>query len=129
MAHFITSVDITDAALSQLVTPNYLTKTDQDVAALARMRGITEDQIERDPLDHLLRELAIAYCCKRICIDKMGINPQAYGMGVEVDIYASKLKHYKAEIDRLEPIITAEVLTGKADTAEEYSSSVELFRG
>lgn len=128
MAHYINSLDVTDEALKSLVNEDYLKRADTDLRNLARMRGVDVEDIETSPLDPILVDLCIAYLCKRICMDKAGINPQAYANGAEFDIYAYKLKVYSQRVKELEAMVTVELLTGDADTPEEFASGMELFR-
>lgn len=129
MAHYATADEVSDSQLKDLVTEAYLKRADSDLDTLAKRNGVAPEDIEQDPLDQILVDLYVAYLCKRICADNIGINAQAYGNGADVDVYAAKLKHYRAEISRLEGMVTAEILTGSADQPQEFSSSFDIFRG
>ena len=129
MAHYVTTADLTDKALKDLVTEDYLNLADKDIETLAKRNGVAIEDIEIDPLHPLLVDLFAAYLYVRICRDNSGMNPQAYGMGAEVDIYSAKLKQYRSEISRIEGTMTPEILTGEADTPQEFAGSIEVFRG
>lgn len=131
MANYITNAELTDDLLKPLVTPSYMARGDKDLQALAAMRGVDVGDIETSPLHPLIVEWLCAKIYTRIALDKSGVNHQAsaYGVDPSADVYRNKLKDYRQELARLEPMITAEVLTGDADEAKEFSGSIELFRG
>lgn len=128
MSTYVVRAEVADKQLQALVTDDYLADTDLYIQNLALRLGLTVAQI-KSPLTFTAKKLAIAYLCTAIARDNIGINIQAQGYGADIDLYKSKWKTWSAEFERLEPQVSAEVLTGDADTPEEFASgSIPLFR-
>lgn len=127
-AHYITIADVLDAALKPHVDDPLLGQVDRYIENFAKLRGVSLSHLAK-PLPSFALDLAVAYACMTVAMLKSGVNAQQGGNGVEVDIYMVKEKQWRREFERLETMVTAEVLTGDADTPEEHSASVEIFRG
>lgn len=129
MAHYITSSDLQDKALSRLVDDEFLTLVDEDINAMALDLGVDAEDIEIDPLDHRIKEYAKCLLYIRICLANGAISPQAAAVGVDIDIYETKRKAYEKSAEALRTRITKELFTGEADTPEERVSSIPMYRG
>lgn len=88
--------------------------TDDDIGAgndaiehLAKKLGVREIKM---PVQAVVRHLGVAAACYNRCLMQAGTDPTATfngANGVEnSDVYAQKLKLYKAEVQRLMDIIT-----------------------
>ena len=129
MAHYIKAHQLRIAQLKDFVTDEHLSLVDLDLETMAMRKSVTASDIETDPLDHLLTDLCIAYLGKRVAMEKMGINPQAYSNGVESDVYLLWYETFRKDATRIESMVTAEMFLGEADTQQERSSEIELNRG
>lgn len=126
--YYLRPDDINDVQLQKLASDKYLADTDAYIQNLALRLGLTTADIML-PLTFDAKKLAIAYLCKSISQDNIGINVQANGYGVEVDLYKVKWNTWAKEFDRLEPLVTAEVLSGQADTPPEFASmGIQVYR-
>lgn len=75
---------------------------------LAKRLGVSEIKM---PVQAIVKRLGVATACYNRCLMQAGTDPTATfngANGVEnTDVYAQKLKLYKAEVQRLMDIITA----------------------
>ncbi len=126
--YYITLSDITDAALATHANVAYLQKLERYIQNLAKMRGVDIAQVPK-PLRSFAFDLAVAYVCMTIAMEKSGVNAHQAGAGVELDIYMVKEKQWRKEFERLEPIVSGEVLLDVAETPAAFASSIRLFRG
>jgi hypothetical protein len=120
-AHYCRATDVNDKQIQALVNDTYLADTDSFINDLALRLGLAETDIEV-PLTYTAKKLALAFLCKTIAQDNIGINVQANGYGVEVDLYKVKYNIWSKEFDRLVTEVTAEVLSGDADTPPEFAN-------
>jgi hypothetical protein len=125
---YCTATEVRDDQLQKLVSDTYLKDTDNYIQDVALRLGLTTADI-KVPLTFTAKKLALAFLCKSIAQDKIGVNVQANGYGVEVDLYKVKWTIWNKEFERLEPMVTAEVLTGDADTPPEFANTgIQVYR-
>lgn len=126
--YYCNASEVRDDQLQKLVTDTYLAHTDRYIQDLALRLGLRTTDI-KVPLTFTAKELALAFLCKSIAQDKIGVNVQANGYGVEVDLYKVKWTIWNREFERLEPMVTAEVLVDVADTPPEFASAgIQVYR-
>lgn len=127
-AFYVNATEVNDAQIQALVNDVYLSDTDSFINDLALRLGITVSKI-KVPLTYTARKLALAFLCKTIAQDRIGINVQSNGYGVDTDVYKVKWTVWGKECDRLLPQVTAEVLSGDADTPPEFADmGISLVR-
>lgn len=124
---YITLLDIQDEILAC---------TDEDVAAgneyiehAAARVGVKPGQIEL-PVRFNVKRLGVCFACYNRCLLSVGTDPTAVfesGKYAEsTDIYAQKLKFYKAELERLADTVLAADFTGEGGKA---GAVISLGRG
>lgn len=131
MANLV-ATDIKDELIKNIVTNDetYLDRADDALVDLASRMGIEEDDIETTTLPYHVKEYLKAYVGWEVCFNNLGLNKQKIGQdGLELDPYDIKLPFYEKRLDKFKSGMTAEILTGDADTPEEYASqSANIYR-
>ena len=126
---YIEYSDITDSVVRAFgettVTP-YITKSDYQVNDVAEQLGITDtDQIETDPVHFKIKEYAIAYVGREVCMDKMGMNNN--NLPVEIEKYAVKYKLYREKVLALRKELSLPMFNGTVDQAKDRATYVGTF--
>lgn len=127
-AHYVNATYVNDPQISRLVKDTHLDEVDRYINDLAASRGVSVTQIAVPLADRAMR-LARAYLCVMLCRDNTGVNVQSNGYGVDVDVYKVKWGVWNREFENLEPQVTAEILTGEADTPPEFAQvGIPIYR-
>jgi len=133
MARYIRPGDITDKLIKPFVEADqsYLTRADNAFLDLANSFGIGEAYIKTDPIPFRVIEYLRARVGFDVCEDNAGIdNKKAIQQAIEFDTFAEKLNHYKKRLNDTRSALTYEIITGDADTQEEYAgAAIRLYRG
>jgi hypothetical protein len=121
----ITASDINDKLIKNIVTTDttYFTRADSALVSLASTRGVASSEI-LSPVTFLVKEWLKAYVGKEVCFNNKGLDNKLLSQeNIEIDVYALKLADYQSLFADLNGQITKEVLTGVADTPQEYAYS------
>lgn len=124
MAYLIPT-DIKDELISNIVNvdTSYLSRSDDALNDLANSKGLLVSEIETTPLPFLVKEWLKAYVGWEVCFNNSGLYDKlVQNNDVAIDVYANKLELYKKTLESLSQRLTKEVISGTADTPEEYSS-------
>lgn len=104
--NYIDITDIKDTVLE--CTYDDVEMGNETIEHVAAKLGVTEIAT---PVSYIVRRLGVAAACYNRCLMQVGTDPTTVfngAGGVEnSDIFAQKLKLYKAEIERLTALITA----------------------
>jgi hypothetical protein len=122
----LTVSDIKDELIKPIVTADtsYLDRADEAFYSLASKRGVEVSDLELTTLPYIVKEYLKAFVGYEVCFYNKGLNNKlVYQDEVAIDVYAMKLEDYKSKLVSLEGEITKAVLTGEADTPEEYAYS------
>ena len=125
---FITTDDITDSIVVDFDIDDYITLADNPIISLARKFGVmSEDDIEDDPFDEILKEYEVAWLLERFCRDTSGQN--------DTDLSSNEKYMYKHDIYskrryQLYKELTVEMFLGTVDRAINTApSSPMIYRG
>ncbi len=118
---YIAADEIRDSLIGPEVMPEDLEETDSYLDAIATRF----DEAVSTPLAWQVKKLAIAFCCAAVCIRLTGQGGRVSADGA--DAWSNKLKIYRAEIERWESEVTAELISGDT-TAVGSASEIQLFR-
>lgn len=111
-------------------TDNYLTRADLALIDAASELGVDSDDIETDTLPFIVKEYLKYYVGWEVCWNNMGLSKKHITQdGIEIDSYEAKLKYYEMKVDEFKKKLTKDVLTGDADTPEEYAGGTsQIYR-
>lgn len=120
---FVTIDDIYDDVVS--VKESDIDEANDYVAGIGVRLGVAEGDFVR-PARYITRRLASVYALYLASLRAVGTDGSVIFNGQEnVDIYAQKLKYFRAEVERIETKLTA------SDFAQEKTAgrTIELGRG
>ena len=124
----IQATDIKDELIGPLVEADDLAKTDAYLDDLANALEVDPATIV-DPLPFKVKELAVAYTCQEIAKRKAGgLAGAGFKNQDSGDKYQAKLAIFQADVQRLESLITGDILTGIRKSAA-VVGTIELERG
>ncbi len=110
--NFITSDDVFDEIVS--CSDEDITEANGFLTSVARKLGLSENDILETPV-YTVKRLACVYALYVCCVRNIGKDnlTSLDSESVRQDIYAQKAQYYKAELDRLNSMITSDDFTGK----------------
>jgi hypothetical protein len=121
----ISATDINDKLIKKIVSEDsdYFDRADDALVSKASRLGLTESQI-LVPVTFLVKEWLKAYVGKEVCFNNLSLNNRLLSQeDVTIDVYETKYKWYEMKFAEIDGQITKEVLTGDADTPQEYAYS------
>lgn len=114
-----------DELLGASVTGDLIAEAEEYLRAAAAGLGVAWDAVQ--PTYYVRRFLTV-YVFRELCMRKSYTGTQTWGSGSDDrDSYAGKYSFYRDEMKRLEASMTADALTGAAQTVS--YGSIELYRG
>jgi hypothetical protein len=122
---YIASTDIKDELIYNIVASDtsYLDRADNALKDLANSKGLAVAEIESTPLPFLVKEWLKAYVGWEVCFNNSGLYDKLIqNNDVAIDVYGNKLELYKKTLEGLSQKLTKDVISGTADTPEEYSA-------
>ena len=127
MGTYIDRSDITDNIIKNADIDDYIRETDKKIISVAERLGVDSDNIETSPLHTEIKRLAVVYCLKRFCQDRIGTNnPEV----MEADKYTLKYSIYAKEYDSLIPSISYEMFTStNLNIRDRATVSGTIYRG
>jgi hypothetical protein len=126
---FVTSADIVDKLLLNIVTPSDLAETQKYLIDFAASLGVDESDI-LVPTPFRFLQLGIAYASFIRCKFNMGKLVHDQALGITYDPYEVKMKIYQSEIASLKSSINADMLTtlpGDLSKAD-FSMTIDIYR-
>ena len=131
MADYIATTDIRDKILATEVVSADITDSTSFFNDFVISKGLETTDIDI-PVHFRIADMLIYYVQMRMSEERIGIqsNISIRSDGQPVDLYEEKYKRYKKEFEDRQDGITNEMITGDADTPEEYASGqVRIYRG
>jgi hypothetical protein len=122
VSDFVSQSDIKDKMLSQVGSSDDYLEADQYIYDLALRRGVLVADVKKgSETQFTVKRLAVAYVCMIRAQRNSGINPERYEAGIRDDAYWTKYQAYAQEVSMLTNSVTKEMLTGVADTPNEFA--------
>lgn len=122
---YISATDIKDELIYNIVAADtsYLDRADDALQDLANSKGVAVADIETSPLPFLVLEWLKSYVGYEVCFNNSGLYDKLIqNNDVTIDVYGNKLEVYKKKLEGIEQKLTKDVISGVADTPEEYSA-------
>lgn len=124
--------DIKDQLILRIVSSDttYLDRADLALIDAASELGIDSADIETTTLPFIVKEYLKYYVGWEVCFNNMVMNNQKITQdGIELDPYREKYDYYEKKLDEFKKKLTKEILTGDADTPEEYAGgTTQIYR-
>lgn len=122
MSDYIETTDIRDVLYANEVTAGDITDSTNFYNDFATSRGVDSGDIST-PVHYQAKEMLVYFVQMRMAENRIGIKPSipVRSNGTQIiDVHQQKFERYKKAFEEARSRVTAAMITGDADTSQEY---------